>query len=387
MVSAAWEATMSTFVLTTVITLAVVVLFARREGSADVLAFICCVLGFSALMINLLYAFFFLGVGLALGIAVVPEWAPKRRVYWIAALLPTLAVYVYAFSMVRNHEREMERLRQLLPDESLEDRLAYEDKRGKTKPVFSEEGLRRVENHIEARSAEGVTRRHHDALHALHQETFDDFVAAPGFGVGRGVRSARGSIQVPLDEAIPLPKPTAHPLSADDLVRAATDLPLPERRALELAASSEQLADLHFSGLSDFLNPIWFGLVKDRSKVIGFVPHAFSKMPAAEKTISWQVESVELVSLLKHKDTVVYVSENLPRMKELKGAATRLPTPFEKAGLERLQRGDDLHVDYAPEMIRMLGSIRAGKQCLECHHAERGELLGAFAYRLRREAK
>jgi len=28
----------------------------------------------------------------------------------------------------------------------------------------------------------------------------------------------------------------------------------------------------------------------------------------------------------------------------------------------------------------MLGSLRAAKQCLECHTAKRGDLLGAFSY-------
>jgi hypothetical protein len=30
----------------------------------------------------------------------------------------------------------------------------------------------------------------------------------------------------------------------------------------------------------------------------------------------------------------------------------------------------------------MLGSLRAAKQCLDCHNVQRGELLGAFSYRL-----
>ena len=31
---------------------------------------------------------------------------------------------------------------------------------------------------------------------------------------------------------------------------------------------------------------------------------------------------------------------------------------------------------------RMLGSLRAAKQCLDCHTASRGDLLGAFSYAL-----
>ena len=31
---------------------------------------------------------------------------------------------------------------------------------------------------------------------------------------------------------------------------------------------------------------------------------------------------------------------------------------------------------------QMLGSLRAAKPCLDCHNVQRGELLGAFSYRL-----
>jgi hypothetical protein len=33
----------------------------------------------------------------------------------------------------------------------------------------------------------------------------------------------------------------------------------------------------------------------------------------------------------------------------------------------------------------MLGSLRAQKQCLECHRVPHGSLLGAFSYELRRD--
>lgn len=35
--------------------------------------------------------------------------------------------------------------------------------------------------------------------------------------------------------------------------------------------------------------------------------------------------------------------------------------------------------------IEMVGSLRAEEQCLQCHDAERGELLGAFSYELIRD--
>src|SRR5207244_854013 len=107
------------------------------------------------------------------------------------------------------------------------------------------------------------------------------------------------------------------------------------------------------------------------------------KVPAGSGT-DWRVYRLELVSLLKFDEPGVYISEYLPRMDELKDAKTRPLDAFEKKSLEELQQGEDLRVSVAGDQMRMLGSVRALKQCLKCHHAERGELLGAFSYVLRR---
>jgi hypothetical protein len=42
----------------------------------------------------------------------------------------------------------------------------------------------------------------------------------------------------------------------------------------------------------------------------------------------------------------------------------------------------DFVIDDNDDRIRMVGSLRAGKNCLECHSVRRGELLGAFSYEL-----
>src|SRR5258708_39906209 len=108
-------------------------------------------------------------------------------------------------------------------------------------------------------------------------------------------------------------------------------------------------------------------------------------MPKLEAPLRWIVQDLELVSLLKHDEPVAYVSKNLPRMDELREAKTRPLDAFERDALEVLRRGEDLKVQNASREIRMLGSIRAVKQCLQCHEVERGDLLGAFSYRLRLE--
>src|SRR5262249_33830556 len=131
----------------------------------------------------------------------------------------------------------------------------------------------------------------------------------------------------------------------------------------------------------DFVNPGGFGYVKDRQHVAGFQSHGFSKVPAPAG--QWKVASLELVGLVRHDEPVVYVSAKLPRMDELKDAPTRPPDAFETAALTALRGGADLHIGDGSDGARFVGAIRAVKQCTECHGCSRGDLLGAFTYRLR----
>jgi hypothetical protein len=143
------------------------------------------------------------------------------------------------------------------------------------------------------------------------------------------------------------------------------------------------LSKLHTISLVDFVNAKGFGYFKDKAHVAGFQPHQFHELPTLEEP-RWELRDLELVSLLKFDEPAVYITEHLPRMDELRDAPTRPLDAFEIASLRSLRDGEDLIVDSTPNRIRMLGSIRAGRQCLECHTAERGQLLGAFSYRFRR---
>jgi hypothetical protein len=147
------------------------------------------------------------------------------------------------------------------------------------------------------------------------------------------------------------------------------------------ACQDEDLHQFHEYGVMDFVHPAGFGFIKDRRHVAGFQPHQFSESPRPPRR--WALESLNLIGLLLHDEPVAYVSAYLPRMDELRGAATRPLERFEAAGLEALRRGEDLVVAEAPGALRMLGAIRSGKQCVTCHGGERGDLLGAFSYALR----
>jgi hypothetical protein len=71
-------------------------------------------------------------------------------------------------------------------------------------------------------------------------------------------------------------------------------------------------------------------------------------------------------------------------MDELRAAPTRAPDAFETAGLGAIRKGEEGFAAQRPDVLRYLGAIRSAKQCVECHGGQRGDLLGAFAYTLRR---
>jgi hypothetical protein len=151
------------------------------------------------------------------------------------------------------------------------------------------------------------------------------------------------------------------------------------------ASRDEGLQRFHEGGVVDFVHPAGFGFVKDRRHVAGFQAHQFSQVPRPPQR--WELESLSLVGLLLHNEPVAYVSVHLPRMDELREAATRPLERFEAAGLEALRRGEDLVVAETPGRLWMLGALRSTKQCVGCHGGQRCDLLGAFSYALRRSER
>jgi hypothetical protein len=149
---------------------------------------------------------------------------------------------------------------------------------------------------------------------------------------------------------------------------------------------ASSVRDFHRESYFNFVNATGFGYVVDRNHVAGFQSHQFRQLPSfspPEESRSWKLEALDLLSLLKHPEPVAYVSDDLPRMEELRHAPVRPLDAFESKALAALRRGEDLEVSSGPERIRMLGSVRAAQQCIRCHDVDRGELLGAFSYRLR----
>lgn len=218
-----------------------------------------------------------------------------------------------------------------------------------------------------------------NALRALHENAVQVFVDQPQFGVARMIGTRQWLSMSNLRREPPLPQP------------AGTSFPLPYipdfgRDRQDIVTDRDELSSMHIIGAADFANPIDFGLIdENRHRVVGFQEHHVRSIP--ELPESWKLQRLDLIGLILHTKPVAYVSENLPRMDELRSASTRSLDEFETVGLSALHRGDDLFVRQNGRICRAIGALRAVRQCLVCHDVERGDLLGAFSYTLMQDRK
>jgi len=356
-------------------------------------------------------------VGLALLIAALGGIAARS---WRSALLPVVAVLALAtlFGAISfNRYREFVGLLKKNPAVSVADRLAYETRGSRlaaeppatpimTEPPGAEAAslpepigaeVKRLEDRLyDWKGNDGHWSRRANALarlQSLHRRMIYDFTIAAGFGVGRmfplGVR--RETFEIPELPTVAVPESSE--ATDDETPSLAAGVPAGPPDAQAPAPSGpddDTLRAAHEAGVVDFANRIGFGYIASREQVIGFQSHGFRSLPeiGGEKNAPprWHIARLELVSLLKHETPVAYVSKSLPRMDELSTAPTRPLDEFERDALPQLGDGKELVVAADGNDLRMLGSLRAAKQCTECHSVARGALLGAFTYRLRRDA-
>ncbi len=269
------------------------------------------------------------------------------------------------------------------PLESMEDRLAYEMRPQRVRRYGANsadpQGLAKLEDSLDLDEKSKFREQRVLSLERLHAGAVRQFLAADGFGVGRRVTV--------VDPGFLDPHMVTSPDAWDEL----SDEPIPqpvgpswsfEPLRLELRSADEPERETHLANVLHFVNLLDFGYVRDRQQVAGFRAHAFHKKPTAPK--EWRIERLELVGILKHDEPVVYVTPNFPRMQEVGDHPTRPLDAFEKESLTALTEGKDLIVQEDAARLRMFGSIRAVKQCINCHSVERGELLGAFSYQMSR---
>ena len=298
-------------------------------------------------------------------VILIPKYG--RTVFIPASIIAMLLAYGYLYNTAVVQDQRYEHLREQFPAISLEERLPLPPKPNSRSGISTtSSNLDIIEYNVEATNFEMTW-----VLKKLHDERVQSFVTAPGFGNFRMPRPSEAF----LTERDP-PKPILQPHKPDPI-----DLPTGE--ILSSGALDESLSRLHLSGILDFVNPEGFGYVKSRTQVAGFRPHRFSKVP--QSRTGWIANSVELVGILVHEQPAVYVSEYLPRMDELKKTKTRPLDTFEKEGLAEIEKGEELFVRGNGDAARMMGAIRNAKQCVECHGGNRGDLLGAFSYRLKKQ--
>ena len=85
------------------------------------------------------------------------------------------------------------------------------------------------------------------------------------------------------------------------------------------------------------------------------------------------------MSLLKFDEPRVYMSKHLPRMDELKSHVPTRPSTRSKRGPSVFATGRRYRLEEAGTQNPGPWRVRIN-QCLRCHTAREGELLGAFSY-------
>jgi hypothetical protein len=216
-----------------------------------------------------------------------------------------------------------------------------------------------------------------EVLRALHERTRAVFVASSGEGPYRGP---------PTDEEIltydfpTMPQPGKAP-----------DFPTSANEPLTRVPPDSGFHSHHADGLAEFFAPDAFGYVKDRTQVAGFRSHGFRDpdrwradriqlMPNADR---WRVDHIQLIGILVHPQPVVYLTNKMPSMEQVRQGKVRDLDFFEDTALAALREGEDLYIVRKNDTVRMLGAVRATKTCQQCHDAQVGDLLGAFSYTLR----
>ncbi len=276
--------------------------------------------------------------------------------------------------------RTLSRMRTAYPVIPLEGRLQYEqrekrsnDVRDATLSLSLSKRLDMVE--IDLANEYSLTA---DKFRRLHDTQYERFVRAAGFGIGRIIPAIMPReiyrselLDVSFDGSDPSPEPD------------------PFQHMLHLESQSNDLGYLHDSSVHCFIDPrYWGALIRPPKNVAGFTAHAFRSSPISSlrDPSSWSIERLELVSLLKFDGPRVYVLDHLPRMDQLSGenVPTRALDTFESKALAALYGREDVVVANEGRKYRMLGSLRAARQCLDCHGVQRGDLLGAFSYSLRK---
>jgi hypothetical protein len=292
---------------------------------------------------------------------------PRRTAFAISLIGLMVVVYGFAFREGAAELQRLDALRAQYPFESLAKRLEFERKSSavKTSPQEKVFLAADVKLNLDEQDDRYDASRHRRAwaLRELHEETYNHFASAAGFGYSR--------------------MPSIQRLVIDWEPR--SPLVMPYTVGIESTSDSAALHAVHTAALDSFIASERQGFVRSVDEVAGFESHGPEEMYhpgrcGCDSAPQWQVSRLELVSLLRHQEPRVYVAETMPTMDQLADVPHRPLDDFEKRSLPQLTTQKDIVFRDDTDRLLMLGAVRAGKTCLECHEGTRGKLLGAFSY-------
>jgi hypothetical protein len=261
-----------------------------------------------------------------------------------------------------------ERLLAAYPLEAVKERLPVRAVPSVGDVLLSSEA--RADLDLTEKATDWRERRRRELLQGVHEGTVEVFADE----IGQGYSRMPSVTKKVLDD---LARKDENPHQPE--IIGSPDAPQPPAGEGPIATA---LKALHRFGVEEFANAQDFGFVTADGRAAGFLSHRFTKPVKADPRR--RLQRFDLVGLVMHDEPVVYVSDKLPRMDELKTVAKRPLDDFETAAVRALRDGEAvvIHDDHAT--TRMVGAVRAAKQCLTCHETRRGELLGAFTYRFER---
>jgi hypothetical protein len=294
------------------------------------------------------------------GLLATTRWADRPRLRSGVCYAGLAAGYLFGIAHALSTNAELERIRSAVRPVSLRPRLAEASKpHAVSLSAKQRETLDVIDGEHDYQQARWWQTDRAAAYERLHEEAFRQFTSATGFGVARFPYIDLATYDTRRAEATRLPWTFVSP----------------SRRAL------------HDRVTASFASRNQLGNVVTVDETTGFLAHHVELSPEQRqggKRV--RLERLDLVSLLLHKDPVVYVSDQLPDMEKLRDAPTRELDEFEEDALAQLRGPKDLVFERTPSgdgtRVRMLGAVRAAKSCLVCHETQRGALLGAFSYKL-----
>ncbi len=334
------------------------------------------------LILSLLFVSFALALNavmlIAAGVYMARRPPPSARTIAQAVMLSMLGGLAVGMLIGLLETQSLMKARQNFPLVSVRERLAYEPRIPPSTSISNVALKFSVLKRLDDFESESSWSLRDYQLKRIHDHAYEGFVRSFGFGVGRMMPPRFESIVRPDLRNIQINETEVHNF----------DWNRGDWKAFWRSARSDAIDHLYTVSHDDFLDADTFGAMPDdKLQVAGFVPHALHYPPLAslEDPHAWTIERLELVSLLKFDEPRVYVLDHLPRMDQLSGdtVPTRSLDKFETTSLEQLRTDEDLVIAHEGPAYRMLGSLRTVTQCLNCHTAQRGELLGAFSYALR----